>query len=138
MFFFYLVSLLFILQNHRPEDVLALTPENVVSVVEFIVEEVKMVTSDDKTVDGTIVEESIRHRCALLMSCIGENELAMKHVIKHIDMSINSNRYQTSLDMSINSNSYQTSSNKSVFVSIIKQMSVKVVRILLLSAGFIC
>lgn len=79
-------------KNHRPEDVLALSPENVVSVVEFIVQEVKMVTSDDKTVDGTMVEESIRHRCGLLMSCIGENELAMKHVIKHIDMSINSNR----------------------------------------------
>ena len=109
MWFFKILFVLCILQNHRPEDVLALSPENVVSVVEFIVQEVKMVTSDDKTVDGTMVEESIRHRCGLLMSCIGENELAMKHVIKHIDMSINNNRYHTS-------------SYNSAFDSMIKQI----------------
>jgi uncharacterized protein YPO0396 len=43
------------------------------------------------------------------MSCIGENELAMKHVIKHIDMSINNNRYHTS-------------SYNSAFDSMIKQI----------------
>ncbi|XP_071131635.1 integrator complex subunit 1-like isoform X1 [Mytilus edulis] len=80
-------------KNHTLEDVLALMPQHVISVVEFIVQEVGMVT--DKSVDGSTTEDRIRHRSKLLMSCIGENDMSMKCVIKHVVTAIHDNRYKS-------------------------------------------
>ncbi|VDI25204.1 integrator complex subunit 1 [Mytilus galloprovincialis] len=80
-------------KNHTLEDVLALMPQHVISVVEFIVQEVGMVTG--KSVDGSTSEDKIRHRSKLLMSCIGENDMSMKCVIKHVVTAIHDNRYKS-------------------------------------------
>ncbi|VDI74206.1 integrator complex subunit 1 [Mytilus galloprovincialis] len=80
-------------KNHTLEDVLALMPQHVISVVEFIVQEVGMVTG--KSVDGSTSEDKIRHRSKLLMSCIGENDKSMKCVIKHLVTAIHDNRYKS-------------------------------------------
>lgn len=74
-------------KNYTPENVLGLTPDHLIALIKFIVEESTLLFPDDETGDKKVPTErqnSIANRVDLLMACIAENHSHLHKVVTYI------------------------------------------------------
>lgn len=82
-----MLSLRCCLQNYTPENVLGLTPDHLIALIKFIVEESTLLLPEGEAGDKKVSTEkqnSIANRVDLLMACIAENHSHLHNVVTYI------------------------------------------------------